>query len=173
MEINDNHPPPDDFFKGIKTSLKSVLKNPDINLNKITNAVIKCNKIVIHTLMFMKLFLLDHYDKYNTLPVINSEFINSCMKILCTKQASGRPPKEEIKELKETLSAFYRTDFQPLILNENLDYTHMNTSLDYLTIDILTMYENNIKLHYVEYVERYVNVVWKKKLLKQKIGKWG
>ena len=92
------------------------------------------------------------------------------MKILCTKQASGRPPKEEIKELKETLSAFYRTDFQPLILNENLDYTHMNTSLDYLTIDILTMYENNIKLHYIEYVERYVNVVWKKKYLKEKIS---
>jgi len=23
------------------------------------------------------------------------------------------------------------------------------------------MYGNNIKLHYVEYVERYVNVVWK------------
>ena len=25
------------------------------------------------------------------------------------------------------------------------------------------MYENNIKLHYVEYIERYVNIVWKKK----------
>ena len=49
----------------------------------------------------------------------------------------------------------------------------MNTILDYLTIDILTMYENNIKLHYVEYVERYVNVVWKKKLLKEKIKRMG
>ena len=25
------------------------------------------------------------------------------------------------------------------------------------------MYENNTKLHYVEYIERYVNIVWKKK----------
>ena len=25
------------------------------------------------------------------------------------------------------------------------------------------MYENNIKLHYVEYIERFVNIVWKKK----------
>ena len=47
----------------------------------------------------------------------------------------------------------------------------MNTILDYLTIDILTMYENNIKLHYVEYMERYVNVVWKKKFLIEKIIK--
>ena len=33
--------PPTDFFKGIKISLKSVLKHPDINLPKITNAVVK------------------------------------------------------------------------------------------------------------------------------------
>lgn len=163
--------PPTDFFKGIKISLKSVLKHPDINLPKITNAVIKCNKIVIQVLMFMKLFLLDHYDKHNTLPTINDEFINSCMKILCNEKATGRPPKQEIKELKEKLTAFYKSDFQPLIQDENLDYTHMNTILDYLTIDILTMYENNIKFHYVEYVERYVNVVWKKKFIVSKIRK--
>jgi hypothetical protein len=106
--------------------------------------------------MFMKLFLLDHYNKHNTLPVINKELINSCMKILCNEKSAGRPPKKEIKELKDKLTSFYKTDFQPLIKNENLDYTHMNTILDYLTIDILTMYENNIKLHYVEYIERYV-----------------
>jgi len=47
----------------------------------------------------------------------------------------------------------------------------MNTILDYLTIDIITMYDNNIKLHYVEYVERFVNVVWKKKYMIEKIRK--
>ena len=47
----------------------------------------------------------------------------------------------------------------------HLDYVHMNTILDCLTIDILTMYENNIKNQYVDYVERYVNVVWQKKLM--------
>ena len=161
--------PPDDYFKGIKLSLKSILKHPDINLPKITNAVIKCNKIVIQTLMFMKLFLLDHYDKYHTLPSINEEFINSCMKILCNTPVQGRPPKAEIKELKDILIAFYKTEFQQLIQNENLDYTHLNTVLNYLTTSILTMYENNIKCHYVEYVERYVNVVWKKKFIINKI----
>ena len=171
MEVNEK--PPDDFFKGIKTSLKSVLKHPDINTPKIQNAVIKCNKIVIQTLMFMKLFLLDHYERHNDLPVVNKEFINSSMKILCNEKATGRPPKQEIKELKDKLTAFYRSDFQPLILNENLDYTHTNTVLDYLTIDILTMYENNIKLHYVEYVERYVNVMWKKNFMKKKIKRMG
>jgi hypothetical protein len=158
--------PPDkqtDYFKCIKIPLKHVLKNPDINLPKITDAVIKCNKIVINTLMFMKLYLLDYFEKNNKLPEIDKVFVNSCMKILCNESVSGRPPKKEIKELKDKLTAFYQSDYKPLIKDTTLDYTHLNTVLDYLTIGIITMYENNIKLHYVEYIERYVNIVWKKK----------
>jgi transposase len=158
--------PPDkstDYFKCVKIPIKHVLKNPDINLPKITDAVIKCNKIVINTLIFMKLYLLDYFEKNNKLPIINKVFVNSCMKILCNESASGRPPKKEIKELKDKLTTFYNSDYKPLIKDTNLDYTHLNTVLDYLTIGIITMYENNIKLHYVEYVERYVNIVWKKK----------
>jgi transposase len=178
--------PPDkqtDYFKCVKIPLKHILKNQDINLPKITDAVIKCNKIVINTLMFMKLYLLDYFEKNNKLPEVsecNSEtsaktgfnpvlpeidkvFVNSCMKILCNESASGRPPKKEIKKLKDKLTTFYNSDYNPLIKDTNLDYKHLNTVLDYLTIAIITMYENNIKLHYVEYIERYVNIVWKKK----------
>ena len=154
---------PTDYFKCVKIPLKHALKNPDINLPKITNAVIKCNKIVINTLMFMKLYLLDNFEKNNKLPEIDKVFVNSCMKILCNESASGRPPKKEIKELKDKLTTFYNSDYKPLIKDTDLDYTHLNTVLDYLTIGIITMYENNIKLHYVEYIERYVNIVWKKK----------
>ena len=58
--------PPDkatDYFKCVKIPIKHILKNLDINLPKITDAVIKCNKIVINTLMFMILYLLDYFEK--------------------------------------------------------------------------------------------------------------
>ena len=48
---------------------------------------------------------------------------------------------------------------------DTLNYRHMNTILEYLVVDILTMYENNIKQRFVEYIERFVNVIWKKKQL--------
>jgi len=165
IEEKKTKPPdkPTDYFKCVKIPLKHVLKNPDINLPKITNAVIKCNKIVINTLMFMKLYLLDYFEKNNKLPEIDKVFVNSCMKILCNESVSGRPPKKEIKELKDKLTTFYNSDYKTLIKDTDLDYTHLNTVLDYITIGIITMYENNIKLHYVEYIERYVNIVWKKK----------
>ena len=53
--------------------------------------------------------------------------------MFCSKKASGRPPKEEIKELKDKIIGSYSTYFHRLILNGNLDYNHMNTILDYLT----------------------------------------
>ncbi len=37
--------PPDDYFKCIKIPIKNVLKHYDINLPKITDAVLMCNKI--------------------------------------------------------------------------------------------------------------------------------
>jgi transposase len=165
IEEKKTKPPdkPIDYFKCVKIPLKHVLKNSDINLPKITDAVIKCNKIMINTLMFMKLYLLDYFDKNNKLPEIDKVYVNSCMKILCNESVSGRPPKKEIKELKDKLTTFYNSDYKPLIKDTDLDYTHLNTVLDYLTIGIITMYENNIKSHYVEYIERFVNVVWKKK----------
>lgn len=162
---------PPDYYKCIKVPIKSVLKNPDINLPKITDAVYKCNKIVINTLLYMKLYLLDYYEKTNKLPVVNKVFINNCMKILCVESTKGRPPKEETQKLKDELTKFYDTDYKPLIKDEHLTYLRLNVVLDYLSVDILTMYENNIKQHYVEYVERYVNVVWQKKLIVEKIRK--
>ena len=56
---------PEEFFKGVKLSLKSVMKHPEINTPKITNAVIMCNKIVINALLFMKLYLLEYYESMN------------------------------------------------------------------------------------------------------------
>ena len=41
-----------EFFKSTKTSLKSILKHPEINTRKINDVVIKAHKIVIHTFAY-------------------------------------------------------------------------------------------------------------------------
>jgi transposase len=154
-----------DFFKGVKVPIKHIIKNPEINIPKINNAVRKCHHIVIHTLMFMKLYLLDYYEKNHTLPIIDDKFILTCMKVMCKETTTGRPPSGSTIELKTILKKFYQEHYLTLTKNDQLDYTNLNTVLDYLKLTILTIYENNIKSHYVEYVERYVNVIWKKQYL--------
>jgi len=166
---------PPEYFKSVKTSLKSILKHPDINVKKINDAVLKSNKIVIHTLQFLKLYLLHHYELHSSLPPVNHLLINTTMKILCDvkEDKRGRPKKEATAHMYETLTAFYQEQYQPTTQPDQLDYTYLNNVLEYLTEDIQTMYENNIQLHYVDYVERYVNVVWKQKYLTEKIRKLG
>ena len=165
---------PPEFFKSIKTSLKSILKHPEINTTKINDVVIKAHKIVIHTLQFLKLYLLHHYDTNNhTLPLIDNKFINTVMKVICgeKEEKRGRPPNHDTVELKYNLIMFYIEHYKLLVQDDKLDYTYMNNILEYLAKDIVTMYENNIQLHYVDYVERFVNVVWKKKMITDKIRK--
>ena len=163
-------PPDKEFYKTIKVPLKHIIKNFEINQPKINDLSIMAHKIVIHTLQIMKMYLINYYNINNKLPTIDASFINCCMKILCKEKATGRPAKTEIKELKDTLTVFYNQHYKQLQLDE-LEYTHMNTILDYLSISIITDYENNIKCHYVEYIERYVNVIWKKKFIIEKIRK--
>ena len=169
--MDEKEKQPDDFYKCVKVPLKHVLKHSEINIPKIQETAIIANKIVIHTLQFMKLYLLDYYNKNGKLQIIDKTFINTCIKIQCDETKGGRPASEKVQQLKDEMNIFYNKEYKPLTQNETLSYKHMNTILDYLTIDILTMYENNIKLHYVEYLERYVNVKWKKKFLIEKIGK--
>jgi len=174
MEKAKEKPP--EFFKSIKTSLKSVLKHPEINTKILNDAVVKSNKIVIHTLQFLKLYLLHYYENNNqTLPVLSKELINNSMKVICGEKTEkrGKPAKNETIEMKDILTNFYNQHYLPLTQNDPIDYAGLNTVLDYLKEDVITMYENNIQLHYVEYVERYVNVVWKKKMIVNKIRKLG
>ena len=174
MEKPKEKPP--EFFKSVKTSLKSILKHPEINTAIINNSVIKSNKIVIHTLQFLKLYLLDYYENNNgSLPIISKELINNSMKVICgeKEEKRGKPPKQETVIMKDKLTAFYKEHYLPTTQNDPIDYAGLNTVLDYLKEDVITMYENNIQLHYVDYVERYVNVVWKKKFITEKIRKLG
>ncbi|RLN70809.1 hypothetical protein BBJ28_00010184 [Nothophytophthora sp. Chile5] len=84
------------------------------------------------------------------------------MKVLCDASPSGRPLKAETIRVKEELTRFY-TEHYELIILDTLNYRHLNTVLDYMAIDGITMHENNIKHHYCQYVERFVNMSLQKR----------
>jgi transposase len=154
------------IYQCIKTSLKSVVKKDvaDMVISKLMEASLRANGIMTHTLQFLKLYIIHCYDSKIPLPKIDRQFVTSIMKVLCVEPSQGRPPSVETKILKDRLQEFFEQQYQPR-MTEKLNYRHLNTVLDYLSTDIITMYENNIKQHYVEYVERFVNVVWRKKEL--------
>eukprot|EP00835_Amoeboradix_gromovi_P005004 NODE_432_length_8732_cov_0.302907.p3 type:complete len:197 gc:universal NODE_432_length_8732_cov_0.302907:732-142(-) len=144
------------YFQTIKTSLKSVVKNAVV-IEKLTDVALLTSRIMTHTLQFMKLYLIHCYDHGQLLPNLDRPFITAVMKTLCEAPSSGRPPKAGTVQLKARLAEFHREHYQP-IMQDTLNYRHLNTVLDYMSTEIETMYENNIKQCFCTYVERFVNV---------------
>ena len=120
---------------------------------------------MVHGLQFLKLYFIHCYDNNVDLPKIDKPFVNAVFKILCEKTTSGRPPSERTQELKAKLTQFYEDHYKELITadEDKMNYQNLNTVLDYMAIEVVTMYENNIKQHFCEYVGRYVNVMYEKK----------
>ena len=157
-----NKPP--DIYKCIKTSLKSIVKHQEI-IDVLQQSVNTMNKLVIHTLQFLKLYLINEYNIDKSLPVVNDILIKNIMKILCVEKQMGRPPKKETVELKNKLKLFYEQHYKHLIdqNEEQLTYEYLNTVIDYTSGGLITVLETNIKQHYFEYVNRYINVFFNKK----------
>ena len=161
MEFGDRPPDPNlPYYRSLKTSFASVLKMPE-KREVIADAVCTVDKIVSNSMMFLKLYLI--HNK-NDSPVVTVEFVDTIFKTVCQQTSIGRPPSADMKVLRTKLSAFYDEHFAPLLPQNEpaLRYTHLNTVLDYEAVKLVTVFENNIKQHYVEYVESYVNAVWQK-----------
>jgi hypothetical protein len=152
------------FYQCIKASLKSVVRDESV-IATLRDAALRANGIMTHTLQLLKLYLLHCYETGAPLPTIDRRFVTSVMKVLCAEPTVGRPPSEATRRTKGTLRAFYEAHYKPSVVGEELNYRYLSTVLDYLAVDVITMYETNINQHFVEYVERFVNVSWEKKAL--------
>ena len=148
-----------DCHKTVKVPLKYCIKDPEINLPKINRTVLDINSIVIHALQFIKLYILHSYNKERRIPDISKVFVSCCLKTVAERNKSGRQPTTN-RTLMDDLEKFYNKHYRNIAGEQKLPYTHANGVLDYLTIAIVTAYENNIKQHFTEYVERFVNVMF-------------
>ena len=125
------------FYQCIKTSLKSVVRDESV-IAALRDAALRANGIMTHTLQFLKLYLIYCYDTGAPLPTIDRPFVTSVMKVLCAEPTVGRKPSEATKRIKDTLKAFYEEHYKPSVVGE-LNYRHLNTVLEYLAIDVITM----------------------------------
>ena len=156
-------------YKTVKTSLKSIVKDKSTIIT-INNAVKQVNKIVIHTYNFLKLYCLHTLSTTNKLPTITEELINNISKIMCKEDPRGSKPSEDTQKIKDTLKTFYNNHYKQLIYKEeDLSYTGLNTVLDYEKINMITVIQNHIMNHFYDFLNRYINVIVKKKEYEENI----
>lgn len=146
---------PPDKYKCIKLPITSILnKNEESQniFNTIQEAVYRTNYITTKTSLLLRLWCLDKYHNGIDIPLIDENTIKMSMKSI---QLPSRGPKPKNNNL--------------LLLNEfkNLhNFTlengnNLSSILDYYAITILTSIETNIKMHFFDYVNRFINSYFK------------
>ena len=167
MEFVDTPDPGLSQYKSLKNSLASIIKLKSKE-ETITSAVCTVDKIVSRSLFFLKLYLIHRIDDS---PKVDLELVDTIFKTVCQQTPIGRPPSAKIQALRNTLRAFYNEHFAPLLPENDIaiSYKYLSTALDYAAVQVVTMFETNIKAHYVEYAESYVNTAWQKHDLESRI----
>ena len=143
-------------YKTIKTSLKSIIKTPEIQ-KLINDLVLKCNDIVIDTYQFIRLYNLKKYKDNNTkeLPTMDRKFISYCIMALGTRDTRGKKAENTI--LLDELNKFYDNEFQPIYKHTKYNISGLNFILPYLCINITTCLSTNIKEHFSKRIVKFIN----------------
>ena len=146
-----------DKYNCIKVPFDKIIKNTD-TIDKIFDCVIRTNKITIKTYQLLRLWILDKYHKKENIPIITEDTIKMAQKSILEK-SPGPKPKGNNLELFNEFQKFHT--FTP----EN--GANLSQILSYNATSIITSIENNIKMHYFDYIRRFINSYFKHKYKKE------
>lgn len=148
------------IYKCVKVPLKSVIRH-QYEHKIILENVNKITKIYINTLQFIKLFYLYRYENFGEYQNIDINFVLSALKTVCLP--NNIEQKDEIQKNYVIMREFYDKYYKNLTQYQDLNYDGLATVFQYLAVEILTTYENNVRLRYYEYVRKFVNSFFMKK----------
>ena len=147
---------PPDKYSCIKLHISSIFKqndeNIEENMNILQNAIIRTNSITSKTYFLLRIWILKKYHDNLDIPNITEDTISMCMKSIL-KSSPGQKPKGN--------NLLLLNEFKTLHNFELEDGSNLSSILDYYTTTMITSIENNIKLHFFDYIKRFVNSYFK------------
>ena len=157
--MSNNKDPPDKY-KVIKVPLTTILLNKDKeqSIKKLFDAVTRNHEIVIHVYQFLRLWILHKYHNNSIIPQITKDLIRTAFKSLL-QDSAGPKPKSENCILYDEFNEFYEKEYKKLGYNK-LSGANLSQILNYTATSILTCIENNIKLNFIKYVNRFINTLF-------------
>jgi hypothetical protein len=148
---------PPDKYRCLKVPITSILKNDQDTeeiMKTLQNAVYRTNAITTKTYFLLRIWILHKYHSDQEIPEITEDTISMCMKSILLPSSGGKPKGKNIVLLKE---------FQNLHSFDLENGSNLSSILDYYKVTMITSIENNIKLHFFDYIKRFVNSYFKHK----------
>ena len=157
-------------YRTLKCPLKCVLKNYNTLQPIIENLVIDINEMVIIGYQFIRLYLLNKFNKKEELPTINKLFILDVLKTISKSTTNKGKQKNEDKiknkEGKEDIKNFYKNEFSKLV-NKEMSYTNKTHILEQTAKEMLRCIETNISTHFFKHLFKYINFKFKKSKIEE------
>ena len=147
---------PPDKYRCIKLPIQKILKSdlPIDVLEKINDAVSRTNIITTNSYFLLRLWVLQKYHNNQEIPIITEDTIRMSMKSLVKASAGPKPKGHNLALLQE----FQNIGNSIFTLQ---DGKNLSAILDYYATTMITAIENNIKMHFIDYIKRFVNSYFK------------
>ena len=154
------------IYRIVKCPLKSVLKHYDKIQPIIENAVIDINDITILGYQFIKLYFINKFNKNEELPKLNKQFVLDVLKTVSSSKTNRGKQKKKIKNenTKSEIKLFHKNIFSRLT-DAKLSYTNKSHILEQQALQMITCINTNISTHFLEYLFRYINCIFKKPVI--------
>jgi hypothetical protein len=150
-----------DFMKTNKDNIANIIHKPE-TINIIEDLVFRVNKIVIHAYQFLKLYCIYLYTNNKTFPNIDKEYICDIFKVITKRKCnSGGYTEDNMPEQLKTLTKFFNKYYSSLMeTNDIVYYDGLPYILAYEAIDMITNINNNIEMHFIDHLNKYVHIVF-------------
>jgi len=147
---------PPDKYRCIKLPIQKILKSdlPIDVLERINDAVSRTNIITTNSYFLLRLWVLQKYHNNQEIPIITEDTIRMSMKSLVKASAGPKPKGNNLALLQE----FQNIGNSIFTLQ---DGKNLSAILDYYATTMITAIENNIKMHFIDYIKRFVNSYFK------------
>ena len=145
-----------DKYRCIKLPIQKIIKSdlPIDVLERINDAVSRTNIITTNSYFLLRLWVLQKYHNNQEIPIITEDTIRMSMKSLVKASAGPKPKGNNLALLQE----FQNIGNSIFTLQ---DGKNLSAILDYYATTMITAIENNIKMHFIDYIKRFVNSYFK------------
>jgi hypothetical protein len=160
----------DSYMVCKKNTLRNIINYDKIDYDEkfhgvLFDAINRINKIVFHTYLFIKLYLIflsendpNFYNEKNKLPKINTQFIRDIINTITSKYETRGIKKSNNASTREIIK-FYEKHYKPMLEEEDIICRdHLKAVLNYEEKDIIKNISTNIKEHFIAHLRFFIKV---------------
>ena len=143
-------------YRTVQIPLKNIVRDQK-TIDTINSYVIMISRVMNHTSIFFKMFILYSFDNYFAFPVINRKLIVDIARIICKQTKIPNNKILDEKSLEYFFHHVYSDTMDPDDRN-TLNFNLLTQCINYEADTLIAALETHVSEHYYDMVNRYCNI---------------